>query len=237
MRKRLVLLSIILSVGVMLLCACAKEPESEDNPSVNVSEEDYFPTEDTNTKTVFPPMVMVNGKLYSDTGYVSSMGRCGVMDGMITSSVDKTKKPTEDNQSNFGAGYEYQFVGNRIDVYMNNRFAIFWEVDAELAGIPEDVAHFEAEVLEVGEGRIKIRLTELPREFRQIFQTETPKELKPIDVSQENPVLPKDMTEDQLLGKTVKIWFDGKAENLEPESSVPISLGQVYLIELVGENK
>ena len=52
MRKRLVLLSIILSVGVMFLCACAKEPKSEDNPSVNVSEEDSFTTEDTKMETV-----------------------------------------------------------------------------------------------------------------------------------------------------------------------------------------
>lgn len=38
------------------------------------------------------PMVMVDGKLYLDTGVESSVeARCGVMDGEITSSVDGTK--------------------------------------------------------------------------------------------------------------------------------------------------
>ena len=42
------------------------------------------------------PMVMIDGKLYLDTGMESSVeARCGVMDGEITSSVDGTKKPTK----------------------------------------------------------------------------------------------------------------------------------------------
>ena len=31
--------------------------------------------------------------------------RCGTMDGEITSTVDGTEIPTEDNQSNFGSGF------------------------------------------------------------------------------------------------------------------------------------
>ena len=51
------------------------------------------------------PMVMVDGNLYLDTGMESSVeARCGVMDGEITSSVDGTKKPTKDGESNFGTG-------------------------------------------------------------------------------------------------------------------------------------
>lgn len=36
-------------------------------------------------------------------------GRCGVTDGEITSTVDGSETPTEDNQSNFGTGFEYQY--------------------------------------------------------------------------------------------------------------------------------
>ncbi len=73
------------------------------------------------------PMVRVNGKLYLDTGKESNIGaRCGVMDGKITSTVEPSEKPTQDNQSNFGSGYEYQFVGyNSIDIYMNEKWFRF----------------------------------------------------------------------------------------------------------------
>ena len=55
------------------------------------------------------PMVMVDGKLYYDTGKESTVSaRCGVMDGEITSTVDGSEIPTKDNQSNFGTGFEYQ---------------------------------------------------------------------------------------------------------------------------------
>lgn len=73
------------------------------------------------------PMVMVYGKLYYDTGKESTVtGRCGVMDGEITSTVDGTQIPLEDNQSNFGAGYGYQFgAEGRLEVYMNNKWFVF----------------------------------------------------------------------------------------------------------------
>ena len=73
------------------------------------------------------PMVMVNGKLYYDTGKESTIeGRCGTMDGEITSSVDSTEIPTEDNQSNFGTGFGYQYTGeNTIEIYLNNKWIIF----------------------------------------------------------------------------------------------------------------
>lgn len=45
------------------------------------------------------PMVRIDGKLYYDTGRESIMdARCGTMDGEITSTVDGTEIPTEDNK-------------------------------------------------------------------------------------------------------------------------------------------
>ncbi|MCI5774644.1 MAG: hypothetical protein MR210_08790 [Erysipelotrichaceae bacterium] len=73
------------------------------------------------------PMVMVNGKLYYDTGIESTIeGRCGLMDGKITSSVDGTETPIEDNQSNFGTGFEYQYgADNTIEIFMNEKWIVF----------------------------------------------------------------------------------------------------------------
>ena len=56
------------------------------------------------------PMVMADGAMYYDTGRESTVtGRCGVMDGEITAAVERTEVPSENNQSNFGAGYGYQW--------------------------------------------------------------------------------------------------------------------------------
>lgn len=73
------------------------------------------------------PMVMINGELYFDTNRESDInGRCGVMDGEISSTVDGFEIPTQDNQSNFGNGYEYQFIDeNNIDIYMNEKWIRF----------------------------------------------------------------------------------------------------------------
>jgi hypothetical protein len=66
---------------------------------------------------------MVN---YYDTGKESTIsGRCGNMDGEITSTVDGTEIPMEDNQSNFGSGFGYQYgADDTIEIYMNNKWFI-----------------------------------------------------------------------------------------------------------------
>lgn len=73
------------------------------------------------------PMVMIEGNLYLDTGKESDIdGRCGVMDGEITSTVEASEIPTQNNQSNFGKGYEYQHVDkNSIDIFMNEKWMRF----------------------------------------------------------------------------------------------------------------
>lgn len=72
-------------------------------------------------------MVMVEGELYVDTGRESDItGRCGVMDGDITSSVERSEIPSQDNQSNFGDGYGYQRVDETgIDVNMDGQWIRF----------------------------------------------------------------------------------------------------------------
>ena len=65
----------------------------------------------------YPMAVMVMGTLYYLSGESQIEGRCGVMDGSITSTVSEGL-PVENNQSNFGAGYDYQYgTENSIEVY------------------------------------------------------------------------------------------------------------------------
>ena len=49
------------------------------------------------------------------------------MDGEITSSVDGTKKPTQDGESNFGTGYGYQYglQEGTIEIFMNEKWWVF----------------------------------------------------------------------------------------------------------------
>ena len=85
-------------------------------------------TEQEEEKWDLIPMVMVDGRLYLDTGMESSVeARCGVMDGEITSSVDGTKKPTKDGESNFGTGYGYQYGPQEgtIEIFMNEKWWVF----------------------------------------------------------------------------------------------------------------
>lgn len=74
------------------------------------------------------PMVMVHGEVYHDTGHESTAEvHCGVMDGKITSEVDGSEKPTENNQSNFGTGFGYQYGSQEgiIEIYMNDKWRVF----------------------------------------------------------------------------------------------------------------
>lgn len=80
----------------------------------------------TETVQAMTPMIMVDGILYLDTGFNSNVAKCGVPDGEITSSVDGFQKPSEDNQSNFGTGYEYQYGSEgTIEVNMDGNRRIF----------------------------------------------------------------------------------------------------------------
>lgn len=85
------------------------------------------PAETESSKWDKIPMVMVNDKLYYDTGKESSItGRCGIMDGEITSTVDGSEIPKENNQSNFRVGFGYQYGDNNtIEIFMNEKWIVF----------------------------------------------------------------------------------------------------------------
>lgn len=127
--KRFICVGII--IVMLLLCACSNQVVDEasqseqETVSVMETQEDNASAETearTEEKWDKIPMVMVNGQLYYATGKESTIeARCGVMDGEITSSVDGSETPTENNQSNFGSGYGYQYgVEGTIEVQMED---------------------------------------------------------------------------------------------------------------------
>ena len=74
------------------------------------------------------PMVMIDGVLYLDTGHSgAAIRKCGTFEGEITSAVDGSEQPTENDQSNFGTGYGYQYgaAEGTVELYMNGKWRIF----------------------------------------------------------------------------------------------------------------
>lgn len=119
-------ISMFLSIiCVLSLAACSQDPVDY---NITCNDEMNETSEDETEQWDLIPMVMVNGELYLDTGRESTIdGRCGVMDGKITSEVDRNKQPTEDNQSNFGTGYGWQYGSHEgiIEIYMNDKWWVF----------------------------------------------------------------------------------------------------------------
>ena len=74
------------------------------------------------------PCVMIDGVLYFDTGFESSVtARCGVMDGSIESCVSGSEIPHKNNQSNFGTGMGYQRgVEGTVEInFENGKWIVF----------------------------------------------------------------------------------------------------------------
>ena len=74
--------------------------------SSNGSSEAYSETEYAAVE--WPALIRVNGYLYYDSAETSTELRCGMMDGTIDS-VCEGDIPAQNNQSNFGSGYNYQY--------------------------------------------------------------------------------------------------------------------------------
>lgn len=92
-----------------------------------------------------PPMLMVDDKIYLSTDEEITIGRCGVMDGMIQSTVDGDQRPSQNDQSNFGCiGTGYQRMGEGIlDIHMDGTWIRFIQEDGAEEGrtdlLPEGV--------------------------------------------------------------------------------------------------
>ena len=234
---------LILLAGLMVFsiaCKKANTNEKANEPTSTEKNESAISTEEKTDKdndkdileSVLPPMVKVKGIIYKNTGYQNGMVTCGTADGEIKTTVEATKEPERDDESNFGKGYEYQsWEDGYINVEIDNKWMLFKDIalkDNE-EEIPKWVCHFTAEVISTEEDSLMVQATEIDDEFyfKKILT-------KPIALPVDNLRHEKDgvLTTEGLEGKTVEDYFGGEIEHTEPESSLPISIGDVYRIEV-----
>lgn len=74
------------------------------------------------------PQVMVDDTLYFTTGFTASpLNRSDEPDGTIISSVEGYEQPTKNDQSNFGAGYVYQYgnTDGTIEINFDGQWWIY----------------------------------------------------------------------------------------------------------------
>ena len=128
-------LAMLLALLALLLTGCGNaEPKTAESEVGAQSTDDAAALPDTTEQKPVadaPMMVMVDNTLYQSTGEISTVdGRCGNMDGEITSqTANGTDAPTENGQSNFGTGYGYQRIDDHIEVLIDNQWIVF-EQDA-----------------------------------------------------------------------------------------------------------
>jgi len=166
----------------------------------------------------YPQCVMVNGIIYQNTGYKSSIVGCGMMDGEIKSSVDSSELPNENDQSNFGIGYGYQYgTDDRIIVVIDEKPIIFRNINSSDISIPPEVLHFIGEIKEIHEDDIIISVRAVPTGFS----------IKNGDFS-----CPKDyLEEDMKVGDCILIW----CEDFD-DGTTPGTISNVYSMELTNQD-
>lgn len=232
--KRFLLL--IMAIVAVLSVACAKAGTNEtinaDKQSASVHARESASGHKERAEHNYPPMVKVAGVVYVDTGYENAMATCGTADGEIKTAVDGREMPANDDESNFGTGYDYQFwEKGYMNVRLNNRWILFKDLNLKNDGdgIPAWVAHFTARVIKAEEDSLLVEVTDVDDGF--YFKKQM---TKPVSLSIENLDHGKDgfVSTDGLEGKTVEVYFGGEIKNAEPESSVPIRLETIYKIHV-----
>lgn len=226
MRKNIVFLLALM----MVLSACSgpNAPESQSSEKQSEVVESGAVEAETDAR----PMVKVDGVVYADTGYKNAMVTCGTPDGEIKSTVDRSKTPANDDESNFGKGYAYQnWEKGYLNVRTDNGWTLFRDIKLKEDSdqIPKWVGHFTAKVNQVEDHALMVEATEVDEafSFKDLLT-------KPIS-------LPMDHLENggggepagqDLEGKSVEVYFGGEIKNTQPESSIPISLEEVYRISV-----
>lgn len=147
MRKSLLFLITLCALS-MVGCNPYPPMEKRDNIQGSTEEkvvEDMVEEKENKMTEKQPLTIMVDGQLYYDIGRSSDQKeRCGIVDGTIETTVEENQIPTQNNESNFGTGYQYQTgakVGT-IDVLINGEWWIF-----EARETPEDVEYIMPDTL------------------------------------------------------------------------------------------
>lgn len=241
---------LILMIFTMLMSAfaCKKPNEKSEANETNQTNE----TNETNqTNEIDEPdhtdegaiisAVMVDGKLYKDTGCLNNLVTCGTMDGKIDKVVPTNEFPKNDGESNFDK-CEYQYAGDDfLTVKYNDKYLLFSTGDnwsetkkyvANFTGIVEEVACDE-DTKDATMLRIKDII--VPEEFEYIFG-ENKEFPNPFLVKLDNVVVQKDrepIDPKDIEGKEVIVYFDGTAHNTELTSSALITIDSAYEVEVL----
>ena len=239
----LILMSLLI---VMSAFACQKPNEkpnekSEANETNESSETNELDEPDRTDEVALISAVMVDDKLYKDTGYINNLVKCGTMDGKIEKVVPTNEFPKNDGESNFDK-CEYQYAGEGfLTVYYEGKYLLFstrdiWDETKKY------VANFTGTVEEVvcdettkDATMLRIKDIDVPEEFKYIFgkNTEYPNpflvKLDYVDVHNDRERIdPK-----EIEGKKVRVYFDGTAHNTELESSALITIDSAYEVEVL----
>lgn len=187
------------------------------------------------------PAVMVNGKLYKDTGVLNNLVKCGTMDGKIEKVVPTSEFPKNDGESNFGkCEYQYSDYGF-LTVEYDDKYLLFSTGD-NWSETKKYVANFTGTVEEVvcdesakEATMLRIKDIDVPQEFKYVFgkNTEYP---NPFLVKLDNVVVQKDrepIDPKEIEGKKVTVYFDGTAHNTELTSSALITIDSAYEVEVL----
>lgn len=240
-------LLIMMSLALMLSAfACQKLNEAPNEKSkANETKETNEASEiDEPDKTYEGPIisaVMVDGKLYKDTGCLNNLVTCGTMDGKIEKVVTTNKFPKNDGESNFDK-CEYQYAGDGfLTVYYDDKYLLFSTGD-NWSETKKYVANFTGTVEEVvcdettkDATMLRIKDIVVPEEFKYVFgkNTEYP---NPFLVKLDNVVVQKDrepIDSKEIEGKKVTVYFDGTAHNTELTSSALVTIDSAYEVEVL----
>lgn len=239
----LILISLLMVISAF---ACQKQNDapnekSEANETKESSETSEIDEPDHTDEGALIPAVMVDGKLYKDTGYLNNLVTCGTMDGKIEKVVPTSEFPKNDGESNFDK-CEYQYAGDGfLTVYYEGKYLLFstgdiWDETKKY------VANFTGTVEEVvcdettkDATMLRIKDIDVPEEFKYIFgeNTEYPNpflvKLDYVDVHNDR----ERIDAKDIEGKKVRVYFDGTAHNTELESSALITIDSAYEVEVL----
>lgn len=227
MRKNIVFLLAFMMV-VLSACGGPNAPESQSSETQSEPAESGAVEAEADAR----PMVKVDGVVYADTGYKNAMVTCGTPDGEVKSTVDRSKTPANDDESNFGKGYAYQnWEKGYLNVRTDNGWTLFRDINLkeESDQIPKWVGHFTAKVIQVQDHALMVEATEVDEafSFKDLLT-------KPISLPMDHLENGEggEPTGQALEGKSVEVYFGGEIKNTQPESSLPISLEEVYRVSV-----
>ena len=178
---------------------------------------------------LFPRVLMTEGNLYFDTGYIPApIGRCGNMDGNCETILGRDQMPANNGEANFSfTGYQYSGT-DTLDVLIDGEFRIFATKDSGLVGgeiLPDNVLTFMAVADDVTDNEVIVIPMEDGPEFSNIKKDK--RYVLPLSVYDPGLYVDK-----PVAGNVLLVACGGHIE----EEGDPIEIPYVYRISPVGSS-